>query len=80
MADTAWDYLEVSVNLSKQRWKDSSGRAVRLRKGNTAPILADLGAEGWELTGTVPLERASESYRLYFKRPRVAEVPPDVEG
>jgi hypothetical protein len=63
-----WEYLEVAVDLSKKTWRDSSGRSVKLRKGSTAPILAELGREGWELSGTVPLDRASGAYRLYFKR------------
>ena len=67
-----WEYLEVAVDLSKKTWKDSSGRSAKLRKGSTAPILADLGQQGWELTGTVPLDRASGSYRLYFKRQSTA--------
>lgn len=64
----AWEYLEVSVDLSRKTWKDSSGRSERLRKGNTAPLLAELGTDGWELSGTVPLDRARGAYRLYFKR------------
>ena len=64
-----WEYLEVSVDLSKKTWKDSNGHTEKLRKGNTAPLLATLGEEGWELAGTVPLDRASGSFRLYFKRP-----------
>jgi hypothetical protein len=67
-----WEYLEVAIDLSKRSWKDSSGRRGRLRKGSTAPVLTDLGQEGWELSGTVPLDRASGAYRLYFKRPQPA--------
>ena len=63
-----WEYLEVAVDLSKKTWRDSTGRTEKLRKGNTGPLLGELGLEGWELSGTVPLDRASGSYRLYFKR------------
>jgi hypothetical protein len=71
-----WEYLEVSVDLSKKTWKDSNGRAEKLRKGNTAPLLDELGKEGWELAGTVPLDRACGAYRLYFKRPHSGHEEP----
>ena len=68
MATCTWEYLEVAVDLSRKTWKDSSGRREKLRKGNTAPLLSALGLDGWELSGTVPLDRSRRSYRLYFKR------------
>ena len=72
MSETSqWEYLEVQVDLSKKTWKDSLGRSQKLRKGSTAPALVELGQEGWEMSGSVPLDRAAGSYRLYFKRPHV---------
>jgi hypothetical protein len=77
---TPWEYLEVCVDLRKKTWTDSAGRKSKLRKGSTAPLLADLGHQGWDLAGTVPLDRANGAYRLYFKRAVVAvvDIPADV--
>ncbi len=76
-----WEYLEVVVVKEWALWWDSSGylqgkalalvapsglKGATMRVRVTAPVIAEFGSQGWELTGTVP---SSDGYTLFFKRP-----------
>ena len=64
-----WEYLEATIDLDKKSWKDSAGRARKVKKKATVDILNELGGEGWELAGVAAL--GDDVSRLYFKRPRM---------
>jgi hypothetical protein len=79
----SWEYLEVvlgndSIRADKTNliWRDSMGRsgdlqALVFRFANSAPLLNELGAQGWELVGVQPSSDVSGHYAKYIlKRPR----------
>ncbi|MGH2354107.1 MAG: hypothetical protein ACRDI2_07965 [Chloroflexota bacterium] len=74
-----WEYLEVSVDLDKKSWKDGIGRSRKLKKSGMSRALAELGQEGWELAGTLPVGNGDGKARLYFKRPLVVLDEPGGE-
>jgi hypothetical protein len=63
-ASTQWEYLELLVGVGNEIW-DSSGRKMELREiqvgdprfprhyYSAAPLLNELGREGWEVTGII---------------------------
>jgi len=67
-----WEYLEIAIQ--GHRWSDSMGRSGVLDEMlgghflNSAPLLNELGAQGWELVGV----QSTPSYesKLILKRPR----------
>lgn len=70
-----WEYLFMSVY--QDHWADSNGHNGKLPKikapgsndfNNPCPVIASLGEQGWELAGTMAYH--TDSYRLYFKRPK----------
>jgi hypothetical protein len=73
----SWEYLEATIDLDKKSWKDSAGRARKVKKKSTVDILNELGGEGWELAGVAA--SGDDVSRLYFKRPRTeGEGEPEV--
>jgi hypothetical protein len=79
-----WEYLEVTLDAGKKSWKDSSGRSRKLKKGQAAATLAEVGLEGWELAGALPLGTSGDA-RLFFKRPLSEEdvdeaAPPGMDA
>jgi hypothetical protein len=69
---TAWEYMTLDTIETK------AGRAVRLVNGERLdeyrpehPVLAEVGAQGWELLAVVATGGRQE-YTLYFKRPKGA--------
>lgn len=90
---TQWEYLELLVGVGNEIW-DSSGRKRELREiqvgdprfprhyYSSAPLLNELGREGWEVTGIIG---DLSTYILMLKRARpvvavaeVAEVAPEL--
>jgi hypothetical protein len=69
-----WEYLQVLVDASD--WIDSGARAGHLnsleggglRLIDSAAVLNDRGAAGWELVGVVP-GSSVYGYQLFLKRP-----------
>jgi len=70
-----WEYLEVYVDVNTATWQDSRGHSGDIpgRHRRLAPddVLNALGAEGWELTGCLPIGSAGYYYSLFMKRPRL---------
>jgi len=77
----SWEYLEIELYTydrarreGRPGWKDSMGRSGVLDEMlgghflNSAPLLNELGAQGWELVGV----QSTPSYesKLILKRPR----------
>jgi hypothetical protein len=71
-----WEYLEVEIkelgSYHPHPWQDSMGRSGELKRlgeelSNSAPLLNELGAQGWELVGVYSPGRAA---KLILKRPR----------
>ncbi len=68
-----WEYLELDVHV--EHWSGSDGRSGRLpavqvgagRLASVAPLLNELGAEGWELAG-VAGSQSPLIFRLFLKR------------
>jgi hypothetical protein len=72
-----WEYVEVLLDAREGRWFDDRGRSgdlahVEYGSGRLAEehvflskVLAELGADGWELIGVAP---HSAGEKLYFKR------------
>lgn len=75
----AWEYLEIELRESK--WSDSLGRGGELESfidssspypaRNSAALLNELGAQGWELIGVQGSEYVSRA-KLYLKRPKAS--------
>ncbi len=76
----SWEYLEIEVGAfsrggkSHTKWTDSMGRSGELQQfglldghPNPAPLLNELGAQGWELVAVVGQVHYQQ---LYLKRPR----------
>lgn len=70
----AWEYVEVYVDVNNSAWRDSRGNVgdLRARHYRFAPdeLLDELGADGWELVGVVPIGAGGHSYGMFLKRPR----------
>ena len=72
-AGRRWEYLEVLVHV--EAWSDSAGGGGTLpiatvgkaQMPATSPLLNQLGAEGWELTG-VAGGHSPLIFRLFLKR------------
>lgn len=78
-----WEYLEVGLDYSKGRWRDSLGREGALVGSwsawtHSGGLLNDLGRQGWELVGVeaYPNTSGGSSYgsgaraaKWIFKRP-----------
>ncbi len=74
-----WEYCEVAWTSKQVTIHIYSGRDGGSYEGVQKPeewgtLLAQLGADGWELVGIVPTRPASHSL-YYFKRPL---EPPEV--
>lgn len=68
-----WEYCEVAWTPKQITIHVYSGRADGSYEGTTQPnewggLLAQLGADGWELVGVVPTIPANHTL-YYFKRP-----------
>jgi hypothetical protein len=67
-----WEYLQIHVD--DKDWIDSTGRSGQLpelrrgkRWGNLAPLLDELGSEGWEVAGVLNSDDSWE-YQVVLKR------------
>ncbi len=72
-----WEYLELLVGVGNEIW-DSSGNKMELKEiqvgdprfprhyYSAAPLLSDLGREGWEVTGIIG---DLSTYIVILKRP-----------
>jgi uncharacterized protein DUF4177 len=70
-AAPAWEYLTLDTTETK------AGRSIRMVNGERLeeyrpehPVLAEVGAQGWELLAVV-VTGGKQEYTLYFKRPKV---------
>ena len=74
-----WEYCEVAwaskqVTIHIYSGRDGGSYEGVLKPEEWGTLLAQLGADGWELVGIVPTRPASHSL-YYFKRPL---EPPEV--
>jgi hypothetical protein len=68
-----WEYCEVAWTPKQVVIRVYSQRDTNMYQGVQMPgewgaLLAQLGADGWELTGVVPAQPANHTL-YYFKRP-----------
>jgi hypothetical protein len=74
-----WEYCEVAwtpkqITLHVYSARDEGNYEGILKPEEWGTLLAQLGADGWELVGVMPTRPANHSL-YYFKRPL---EPPDV--
>lgn len=69
---TQWEYCEVWWEPNQISVNVYSRNGITQQKHDPSEwptVLAQLGADGWELTGVLPSSAGTHEYWYYFKRP-----------